>query len=128
MDLKREIFRLENKLTLEIEPMVVIAKELGIVLSNRLVMKAWKKLFECQAHDSLAGCVSDSVAQDIAHRLKEVSEICDSIENLVLKRVSEGLQLTDQQFLILNTSVTPFKGKKSGKTYLKSQSNRSIGP
>ncbi|MGM0293197.1 hypothetical protein IGJ00_001719 [Enterococcus sp. AZ062] len=112
MDLKREIFRLENKLTLEIEPMVVIAKELGIVLSNRLVMKAWKKLFECQAHDSLAGCVSDSVAQDIAHRLKEVSEICDSIENLVLKRVSEGLQLTDQQFLILNTSVTPFKGKK----------------
>lgn len=112
MDLKREIFRLENKLTLEIEPMVVIAKELGIVLSNRLVMKAWKKLFECQAHDSLAGCVSDSVAQDIAHRLKEVSEICDSIENLVLKRISEGLQLTDQQFLILNTSVTPFKGKK----------------
>lgn len=112
MDLKREIFRLENKLTHEIEPMVVIAKELGIVLSNRLVMKAWKKLFECQAHDSLAGCVSDSVAQDIAHRLKEVSEICDSIENLVLKRISEGLQLTDQQFLILNTSVTPFKGKK----------------
>lgn len=112
MDLKREIFRLENKLTLEIEPMVVIAKELGIVLSNRLVMKAWKKLFECQAHDSLAGCVSDSVAQDIAHRLKEVSEICDSIENLVLKRISEGLQLTGQQFLILNTSVTPFKGKK----------------
>jgi len=112
MDLKREIFRLENKLTLEIEPMVVIAKELGIVLSNRLVMKAWKKLFECQAHDSLAGCVSDSVSQDIAHRLKEVSEICDSIENLVLKRISEGLQLTDQQFLILNTSVTPFKGKK----------------
>ncbi|WP_206858880.1 glycoside hydrolase family 38 C-terminal domain-containing protein [Candidatus Enterococcus mangumiae] len=112
MDLKREIFRLENKLTLEIEPMLVIAKELGIVLSNRLVMKAWKKLFECQAHDSLAGCVSDSVAQDIAHRLKEVSEICDSIENLVLKRISEGLQLTDQQFLILNTSATPFKGKK----------------
>ncbi|MBO1299208.1 MULTISPECIES: glycoside hydrolase family 38 C-terminal domain-containing protein [unclassified Enterococcus] len=112
MDLKREIFRLENKLTLEIEPMLVIAKELGIVLSNRLVMKAWKKLFECQAHDSLAGCVSDSVSQDIAHRLKEVSEICDSIENLVLKRISEGLQLTDQQFLILNTSATPFKGKK----------------
>ena len=46
-------------------------------------MKAWKKLFECQAHDSLAGCVSDSVAQDISHRLKEISEICASIENLI---------------------------------------------
>lgn len=112
MDLKREIFRLENKLTLEIEPMLVIAKNIGISLSNRLVMKAWKKLFECQAHDSLAGCVSDSVAQDISHRLKEISEICDSIENLVLKRMCEALQLTDKQFIILNTSPIPFKGEK----------------
>lgn len=112
MDLKKEIFRLENKLVLEIEPMVVIAKSLGITLSNRLVMKAWKKLFESQAHDSLAGCVSDAVAIDIEHRLKEVSEICDSIENLVLKRISEALKLRNDHFVILNTSPQPFKGEK----------------
>ncbi|MEF7611694.1 alpha-mannosidase [Enterococcus casseliflavus] len=127
MDLKREIFRLENKLVLEIEPMLVIAKDLGIELSNRLLMKAWKKLFECQAHDSLAGCVSDSVAQDISHRLKEISEICASIENLILKRISEGLALQANQFLILHPTPVPFQGEKFVKIVSRTNNIKVIG-
>ncbi|GCF94624.1 glycosyl hydrolase [Enterococcus florum] len=113
MDLKKQIFHLEHQLIRRIEPMMVIARQLGIDLSNRLVIKAWKKLLECQAHDSLAGCVSDAVAEDIAHRLKEAGEICDSIENIVLKRISESLALTDKEFLVMNPSPTVFSGEKT---------------
>ena len=112
MDLKKAIFHLEHKLIYEIEPMMVLANHLGIHLSNRLVMKAWKKLLECQAHDSLAGCVSDAVAEDIAHRLKEADEICDSIKNIILKRVAEALDLTEKEFVIVNSSPIVFEGEK----------------
>lgn len=113
MDVKQGIFHLENQLIRRTEPMMVIARQLGIGLSNRLVIKAWKKLLECQAHDSLAGCVSDAVAEDIAHRLKEAKEICDSIENIVLKRISESLELSQQEFLVMNPSPTVFSGEKT---------------
>lgn len=112
MDLKQEIFHLEHKLIRRTEPLLVIAQQLGIDLSNRLLLKAWKKLLECQAHDSLAGCVSDAVAEDIAHRLKEANEICDSLENIVLKRISESLALSENEFLMLNTSPVAFSGEK----------------
>lgn len=112
MDLKQEIFHLEHKLIRRVEPMLVIAQKLGIEISNRLLMNAWKKLLECQAHDSLAGCVSDAVAVDIGHRLKEANEICDSIENIVLKRISESLELSDHEILLMNTSPTAFSGEK----------------
>ena len=115
MDLKQAIFHLEYKLIRETEPMLVIARQLGIELSNRLLLKAWKKLLECQAHDSLAGCVSDSVAIDIKHRLKEAEEICDSIENIILKRLSEALDLSAQEFLVLNPSLVEFSGEKTVK-------------
>ncbi|REC30955.1 glycosyl hydrolase [Enterococcus pseudoavium] len=112
MDLKQKIFHLEDKLILRIEPLMVLAEKIGIQLSNRLLMLAWKKLLESQAHDSLAGCVSDSVAEDIFHRLKEADEICDSIENTILKQLADYLALKQNEILVVNTSPKTFKGTK----------------
>ena len=112
MDQKQEIFHLEQKLIKRLEPLMVIANSLNISISNRLLFKAWKKLFECQAHDSMAGCVSDSVAIDISHRIKEANEICDDIENLIVKRIAESLQLEMNQVIIFNTDVKQFEGYK----------------
>ncbi|WP_314208640.1 glycoside hydrolase family 38 C-terminal domain-containing protein [Vagococcus salmoninarum] len=112
-DLKQTIFQLEAKLLHQTEPLLVIGANLGITLSNRLLLTAWKKLLECQAHDSLAGCVSDAVAEDIHHRLKEANEICDSIENIVLKRISEALDLSAQEILVVNSSPVEFSGQKT---------------
>lgn len=127
MDLKKAIFHLEYKLIRETEPMLVIARQVGIDLSNRLLLKAWKKLLECQAHDSLAGCVSDTVAIDIHHRLKEAEEICDSIENIILKRLSESLNLSAQEFLLINTSPVEFSGEKTLKLLSKTKDIAVIG-
>lgn len=112
MDLKKEIFHLEDKLIYRIEPLMVIAKKNGIQLSNHLLMLAWKKLLESQAHDSLAGCVSDTVANDIKHRLKEANEICDSIENTVMKQLSDFLNLSQNEVLVVNASSNHFVGQK----------------
>ncbi|MGK4094111.1 alpha-mannosidase [Pediococcus pentosaceus] len=113
MDIKQEIFHLEDKLTFRIEPLMVIAKKVGINLSNRLLVLAWKKLLECQAHDSLSGCVSDSVANDIKHRLKESNEICNSIENIILKQISDYLDMKENEILVVNSSVKKFIGNKT---------------
>ncbi len=113
MDLKKAAFHVEDKLVYRIEPLMVIAKKLGIHLSNRLLILAWKKLLESQAHDSLAGCVSDTVADDIRHRLKEANEICDSIENTIMKQLSDHLDLTSYEILVVNPSSNHFDGTKT---------------
>ncbi len=112
MDLKIESQRVEKKLVRRIEPLMVIARKCQIQLSNRLLQTAWKKLLEGQAHDSLAGCVSDAVAQDILHRLKEANEILDSIENTIVKAVAEQLELTEKEVLVFNLQPQSFVGFK----------------
>ncbi len=69
-------------------------------------------MLESQAHDSLAGCVSDTVANDIKHRLKEANEICDSIENTVMKQLSDFLNLSQNEVLVVNASSNHFVGQK----------------
>lgn len=112
MNIKIANNRIENKLLHRIEPLLVIAKACGIYISERLLMQIWKKVFEGQAHDSLGGCVSDAVAEDIIHRFKEANEMVDSIENTILKRISDDLQLSDQEVLVVNTDLHAFSGYK----------------
>lgn len=102
MDVKLAATRLEHKLLHEVEPAMVIAQQTGVELSNGLLVHAWKKLLESQAHDSMAGSVVDSVNADILHRLKQGEEIADGILNTIQKLLSLKLGLTDTQVLILN--------------------------
>lgn len=111
-DIKRENFLIEQKLLRRVEPMMSIARKYNIDLSPELLIKAWKKILEGHAHDSMGGCVSDDVAIDILHRMKEADEIVDGVENIILKRISEGMNLSDNEILILNTDVKKFSGNK----------------
>lgn len=106
-------FQLEQTILRRVEPLMVIAKSIGIEISNNLLSRLWKKVLENQAHDSLGGCVSDNVAEDILHRTKEAKEIAEGIENLITKRIADILELDDKQVLVFNTDVTPFKGQKN---------------
>ncbi|MBC1474041.1 alpha-mannosidase [Listeria grandensis] len=112
MNIKLKSAELEQKLLNRIEPLLVIAKASGIHISERLLMHTWKKLLEGQAHDSLAGCVSDPVAEDILHRMKEADELCDSIENTIVKKIADDLSLTSNEILIFNTELSTFAGYK----------------
>ncbi|KGL45585.1 glycosyl hydrolase [Listeria newyorkensis] len=112
MNIKLKSAELEQKLLTRIEPLLVIAKASGIPISERLLMHTWKKLLEGQAHDSLAGCVSDPVAEDIMHRMKEADELCDSIENTIVKKIADDLQLEANEILVFNTELAAFDGYK----------------
>lgn len=109
---KIQNFDLEQKILRRIEPLVVIAKKNGINIGNGLLIKLWKKLLECQAHDTIGGSVSDNVAVDINHRFKEANEIADGIENMIEKKLAEYLNLGDHDVLIFNTDPSEFHGNK----------------
>lgn len=110
--IKTDSFNLEQKILRRIEPLVVIAHNNGVQIGNGLLIKLWKKLLECQPHDTLGGSVSDNVAVDIKHRFKEANEIADGIENTIEKKMAEFLKLNDHDVLVFNTDPYSYKGTK----------------
>lgn len=111
-DIKKESYDLEQLLLRHVEPLLAIAAANGIRISSRLVVTAWKKLLEGQAHDSMGGCVEDVVAIDILHRFKEARELAEGLENTVGKRLAEKMGLSQDEVIIFNTSAKPFSGYK----------------
>lgn len=103
MDIKLAATKLEDLLIYQVEPMMVIAKHCGIDLGNGILVDAWQKLLESQAHDSMAGSVVDSVANDIVHRLKQGFELGEGIINTITKLISTMLDLSENQVLLFNT-------------------------
>lgn len=115
MDVKLAATKLEHTLIHEVEPVMVIGHRVGIDLNTGVLVSAWKKLLESQAHDSMAGSVVDSVNEDILHRLKQGQEIADGILNTIQKMLSIKLGLGDNQVLLINplpkTSTQPVNVK-----------------
>ncbi|WOO88154.1 hypothetical protein RZE82_04300 [Mollicutes bacterium LVI A0039] len=101
-DIKQLNFELENRIYKITNPMIAIAKQNGIVIETELIKWCLKKLFENQAHDSMGGCVTDEVYEDIIFRFKEVREVVDGIENMIAYRLHEQLKLTEEKLIVFN--------------------------
>lgn len=112
ISVKKANYEGETLLAKEAGPLNAMAGEEGIGLSSNLIQKAWKLLFEGQAHDSIVGCVSDSVAQDILNRGKKVLEIGKAASNYIKKEFAAGIGLKENEILIFNTDPFPFEGYK----------------
>ncbi|SYW03794.1 conserved protein of unknown function [Oenococcus oeni] len=102
MDIKLAATALEDKLVHQVEPLMVIGRKFAINLGNCILTDVWKKLLDSQAHDSLAGSVVDSVAEDILHRLKEGNELADGILNTIKRLISLRLKLSSNQVVVFN--------------------------
>lgn len=109
---KRKNFKLEQEIIRRVEPLMLIAKKTGIKVSNGLLIKLWKQVFDSQPHDTLGGSVTDNVAIDIDHRFKQAFEISEGLENYIKKRLAQRLQLTDHDVLVFNTDPYNFDGYK----------------
>ena len=110
---KRSNFELEQAITRRLEPLMVIAKYADIPISNGIVVKLWKLLFELQPHDTLGGSVTDNVAVDMEHRIKQANEIADGVENYIKKRIAQRLNLSDHDVIVFNTDPYEFNGRKT---------------
>lgn len=109
---KRKNFKLEQNILRRVEPLMIIAKKSGIKVSNGLLIKLWKQLFDSQPHDTLGGSVTDNVAVDIDHRFKQAFEISDGLENYIKKRLAQKLKLSDHDVVVFNTDPYKFDGYK----------------
>ena len=105
-------FELEQALVRRAEPLAVIGRAAGVRVGWGVLERAWKMLLTNQAHDAMGGCVTDNVAEDIAHRTAKAMEIVDGVENIVGKRIAEGLGLGEREVLVFNTEAVPFRGRK----------------
>jgi alpha-mannosidase len=121
MPLKLAILRLENKLLYQVEPLFVVGQTCGINLSNNLLIEAWKKVLESQAHDSLAGSISDEVAEDIQHRIKEGNELADGIINTIQRLLALKLHLKSNQVLLINPALKENEGYHKIKVFTSDQ-------
>lgn len=112
-DIKTRNYELENYLYKTVNPLIAIAKQFEIDIEQELITFCIKKLAENQAHDSMGGCVTDEVYEDIKYRYKEVKEILDGIVNTITYRIHELLDLNPNQLIIFNTSAVNEKINKS---------------
>lgn len=110
---KRDNFKLEQVITKRVEPLLVIGQHAGIPISNGIMLKLWKLLFKLQPHDTLGGSVTDNVAIDIKHRIKQATEIAEGVENYLKKRLAQRLNLTDHDVIVFNTDPFEFNGRKT---------------
>ncbi|WEV37645.1 alpha-mannosidase [Lactobacillus sp. ESL0677] len=109
---KRKNFQLEQMVTKRLEPLMVIAKYAQIPISNGIVVKLWKLLFDLQPHDTMGGSVTDNVAVDINQRFKQAFEIAEGVENYIKKRLAQRIGLTDHDVIVFNTDPYKFSGRK----------------
>ncbi|WP_164505056.1 glycoside hydrolase family 38 N-terminal domain-containing protein [Companilactobacillus hulinensis] len=112
MNIKYTAKKLENLLIKQVEPMMVIAKATDVDVSQQLLIRAWEKLLKSQAHDSMAGSVTDPVERDIIQRLKEGIEISDDIINIIENMISKKIGLSNKEVLVFNTEAHKFNGYK----------------
>src|SRR5438874_8553334 len=77
--LKRRYSAAELALTRLAEPLAALAHRAGGRDRRPLLELAWRGLGRCQFHDSIAGCVSDTVARALETRLSGVEALASEI-------------------------------------------------
>ncbi len=102
MDIKLLNNEIETKLYHTLEPLAVIGERVGIPYPHGVVEKVAKLLFGAHAHDSIGGCNSDAVNQDIRQRLINAKEMVDTQIDLHLRLLTMANKETDQTIVIVN--------------------------
>ena len=102
MDIKLLNTDIENNLYNVLEPLAVIGEQAGIPYPHGVVEKVSKILFGTHAHDSIGGCNSDKVNQDIKQRLLNAKEMVDTQIELHLRLMCLGNQESSETIVLVN--------------------------
>ncbi|GAB2480592.1 mannosylglycerate hydrolase [Alkalibacterium psychrotolerans] len=102
MDIKLLNTEIENKLYNVLEPLAVIGEKAGIPYPHSVVEKIAKLLFGTHAHDSIGGCNSDKVNQDIKQRLLNALEMVDTQIELHLRLLTMGDKENEYTIAVVN--------------------------
>ncbi|WP_423188338.1 hypothetical protein ACO1PF_06900 [Alkalibacterium sp. f15] len=102
MDIKLLNNEIENDLYNVLEPLAVIGSQAGIAYPHGVVEKIAKTLFGTHAHDSIGGCNSDKVNQDIKQRLLNAKEMVDTQIELHLRLLTMGNKESEKTIVVVN--------------------------
>lgn len=93
--------KVERKLIYHLEPLMVIAQNLGIDPKIEMIEEIWKKLLMNHAHDSACGCNSDKTNRSILARLIEADQLSYSACDYIIRKISESLNCSEEDNIIL---------------------------
>src|SRR5262249_59375976 len=105
--------RCETLLEGWVEPWSALARRLGAPDERPALRRAWRRLLESQAHDSLCACSLDAVARDVAARLAEAEGLAhETVARLLGRLAGLGIErrtpwTVEQEIAVFNPSPHP---------------------
>ena len=93
--------KIERRLIYQLEPLMVIAQNLGLDPKVEMIEEIWKKLLMNHAHDSACGCNSDKTNRSIISRLTEADQLSYSACDYIIRKISESLEGKEENDIIL---------------------------
>jgi len=90
-DIKKLNYEVEMLILNILEPLATIGEELGLKYPQAWLDNMWKLLFDVHAHDSIGGCNSDEVNQDILSRLTKVRRMAEGLINIIKKQLTKAI-------------------------------------
>lgn len=105
--IKQHNYKCEAELEKYAEPLNSFIYAMGGKYNGSIIKKSWKELIQNNPHDSVCGCSSDEVMQDIVMRYKHSYEISSSICELSLEKLgpllsTQKLGGKDRALLVYN--------------------------
>ncbi|WP_430603766.1 mannosylglycerate hydrolase [Enterococcus sp. DIV0724b] len=103
-DLKKLNDTIENRLIFQLEPLMLMADDLGIPFKRELLDYIWKLLLKNHAHDSIGGCNTDKTNEMILARYKEADQLSYSTIDYLVRKISESIQgIKENDLILFNT-------------------------
>lgn len=102
MDIKLLNTEIEHKVFDVLEPLASILHDSGLLYPHAVIEKILKILFEVHAHDSIGGCNTDEVNQDIKSRLITARELVDTQIELYLRMLAMADRDESKTIVVVN--------------------------
>lgn len=91
--------KVERCLSYQLEPLMVMASDLGIEAQPVLVNNIWKVIMRNHAHDSAGGCNTDKTNKIILSRFEQADQMSRSAVDYLIRKISESQLKTQQHSL-----------------------------
>lgn len=110
-DLKKINDTIENRLIFQLEPLMLMADDLGIPFKRELMDYTWKLILKNHAHDSIGGCNTDKTNEMIMARYKEADQLSYSTVDYLVRKIAESIEGIQENDLVLFNTL-PYRRKE----------------
>ena len=108
MDIKIAHAQIENKIVNILEPLASIAWSLGFEYHHGLLEKMWKEILKNHAHDSIGGCNSDKVNQEIMNRFVLADDMAENLIRFYMRKIVDHMPATEGTDKLALFNLAPY--------------------